>query len=516
MAEARPNILCFVTDQQRADHLGCYGNAQIRTPNIDRLAQEGVVFTQSYVANPVCMPNRASMLTGRYPKAHGLRENGNTLSPSEIVLPEMLRRAGYQTCSIGKIHLAPFGARRENAKHEWDLYESKEYWDEHSDLPLPFYGLDEVCLVDGHGPYAYGHYKWWLDKNHPGSHHKLSHEAPVSPPTGARQCWKASIPEELHYNAFIGDRTIDWLRRRNQSRPFFLWCSFPDPHHPFSPPQPWCDLYDPADIDFRPARRDGELNNLPDYFRRSYEGAIGTGGLAGDLRGVTDDHYREIVALTYGMISMVDDQIGRILEELERQSLIDNTVIVFFSDHGDLMGDHWLINKGPYLYDGLVRIPTIWRIPDVVGRARLLPSRGTPPNGSAGASPSLPSLISTADLCPTLLDLADLPAPDGIQGRSYKGILTGEASAVRDWVYIEYDESYIADRLRQIRSADWSLTAHACRPDGLLFDLRSDPRELTNLWDDPACREIKQELIHELFRQTSQADDWLPPKICHA
>jgi uncharacterized sulfatase len=163
------------------------------------------------------------------------------------------------------------------------------------------------------------------------------------------------------------------------------------------------------------------------------------------------------------------------------------------------MGDHWLINKGPYLYGGLVRVPTIWRMP-----------RSNRSNGATDA------LISTVDLCPTLLDLAGLETPEGVQGVSYRGILTGEQAAVRDWIYIEFDESYIGDRLRQIRSADWALTAHACRLDGLLFDLRNDPRELTNLWNDPACREIKQELIHELFRHTSQADDWLPPKICHA
>lgn len=498
MAAHRPNIICFITDQNRADHIGAYGNRQIRTPNIDRLAAEAVTFTESYVANPVCTPNRACMFTGRYPSAHGLRENGIALRPTEIVLPDVLRRNGYQTTSVGKIHLAPFRVTRDMAAHEWELYESNEYWQHHTDLPTPYYGLENVCLVDGHGPYASGHYKQWLEREHPGAYEKLKKASAAEPPSGARDCWKASIPEDLHYNTFIGDRTIDFLRTRDANKPFFLWCSFPDPHHPFSPPKPYCDMYDPKEIDFTPRRRPGELDDLPDYFSKSYRGEMVTGGLAGDVRTVSDDDYREIHALTYGMISMVDAQIGRIMDTVRETGIEEDTIVVFLSDHGDLMGDHWLINKGPYLYRGLVRVPTIWRIP-----------------GMAKAQTS-PALVSTVDLSPTLLDLAGVPIPDGTQGVSYKPVLTGEADHVRDWAYIEYDESYIDDRLRQIRSHDWAITAHASRRDGLLFDLREDPDELRNLWDSPDHGATKNELLAELFHQTAQADDWLPRKTVHA
>ena len=498
MPTDRPNILCFITDQHRADHLGAYGNSQVRTPNIDRLAAEGITFTESYVANPVCMPNRASLFTGRYPKAHGLRENGNTLRLTEIVLPDVLRRGGYQTASVGKIHLAPFQIRQDMASDEWELYESGEYWSSHNTIPKPYYGFEEVCFVGGHGPYVYGDYKHWLDANHPGEFEKLRRESAASPPTGARDCWKSAIPEKLHYNTFVADRTIDFLRARDCSRPFFLWSSFPDPHHPFSPPRPYCDMYDPDEIEFSPARRAGELDDLPDYFAKSYRGELGTGGLAGDLRGVTDDHYREILALTYGMISMVDDQIGRVVGEVAELGLEEDTIIVFLSDHGDLMGDHWLINKGPFLFRGLVRVPTIWRIP---GGTRV---------GQSSA------LVSAVDLCPTLLDFAGLPAPDGVQGISYAGILTSEADRARDWAYIEYDESYIQDRLRQIRSHEWAITAFAYRTDGLLFDLRRDPDELVNLWNSPGHQSVKCELLAQLFTQTARADDWLPAKKVHA
>lgn len=493
-----PNILCFITDQHRADHLCCYGNAQVCTPNIDRLAAEGIVFTQSYVANPVCMPNRASMFTGRYPKAHGIRENGNTLSPAEKTLPGTLRQAGYQTASIGKIHLAPFNAKSGAVSCEHELYESQQYWAHSGKLPLPYYGLENVCLVDGHGPYVYGDYKRWLDEEHPGAFDGLQARNAREPRSGARECWKASIPEELHYNTFIADRTIDFLRNRDTDRPFFVWCSFPDPHHPFCPPHPYCDLYNPAEIDFHPARREGELGNLPPYFTQAFEGAITTGGSRGDIRIITDDHYREILALTYGMVSMVDANVGRVMRALEEMSLLDNTIVVFLSDHGDLMGDHWLINKGPFLYHGLVRVPTIWRLPQSSG-GRVCDA-----------------MISTVDLCPTLLQMAGVEKPEGVQGISYEPILRGECEQIRDCVYIEYDESYLNDRLRQIRTHHWALTYYAYSDYGLLFDLKNDPDELYDLWDNPDYRQIKTDLLCRLLDETSRADDWLPSKSVHA
>lgn len=497
MPAQRPNILCFVTDQHRADHLGCYGNRQVRTPNIDRLASEGVVFTESYVANPVCMPNRATMFTGRYPKAHGLRENGMALSPSEQVMPELLRSAGYQTASVGKIHLAPFDMTTEFASHEYELYESHQWWARSGKLPLPYYGLEQVSLVDGHGPYAFGDYKRWLDENHPGAYDRLQARNALGKTSGARQCWHASIEEELHYNTFVADRSIDFLRKRDRERPFFLWCSFPDPHHPFSPPKPYCDMYDPAQTDFRPARREGEFADLPPYFEQVYLGEIGTGGTRGDQRTITDDHYREIIALTYGMVSMVDTNVGRVMDALREQGLVENTIVVFLSDHGDLMGDHWILNKGPFLYRGLVRVPTIWRVP-------------------GGANRSSADMISTVDLCPTLLDFAGVTAPEGVQGVSYRDAIEGRSERKRDRVYIEYDEHYLHDRLRQIRTRDFALTYYAQSSYGLLFDLRKDPDELHNVWDHPDYHGTRQDLLAELLRLTSRADDWLPEKRVHA
>jgi arylsulfatase A-like enzyme len=499
MPPTQPNIVCFVTDQMRADHLGCTGNPDIKTPNVDRLADEGVVFTESFVANVVCMPNRACMFTGRYPKANGVRENGIPLQPNPDVLPDVLRRAGYQTASFGKIHLAPFGGKKEHGLAPHELVESKEFWDGGGELPQPYHGLEHVYFVGGHVYYVFGHYKRDLDAIDPALYAGYSKAGALVPPSGAPDSWKLSIPEELHYNTFIADHAIDYIRARDARRPFFIWCSFPDPHHPFAAPRPWCDMYDPNAITFKPARRDGEIDELPPYFRACYEGHQVTSGLEWDMRTVTDEHYRETLAHTYGMVSMVDHNVGRVVAALDELGLLDNTIIVFLSDHADMMGDHWLGKKGPFLFRSLARVPTVWRLPK-----------------RFGAHGETDTLVSSVDLMPTLLDLCGVDCPPGVQGRSYKTVLTTGQGPARDWIYIEFDEQYLGDRLRQIRSKDWAITYFANNDHGMLFDLERDPDELHNLWDSPAHQAVKRDLLVELLRQTAQADDWLPLKQSHA
>jgi arylsulfatase A-like enzyme len=483
----KPNVLCFVTDQLRADHLACYGNPDVRTPNIDRLAQEGVLFEESYVANPVCSPNRASMFTGRYPKAHRLRENGNGLPPEEVTLPQALGEAGYRTASFGKLHLAPFGLEMDIPAREFERVESTHYWAQGGELPMPYHGLEHVYYVGGHGHYTFGHYKRELEAQHPCAWDLMLQKNAAENPD-AFACLKSAIPEELHYNTAIADKTIEYLHGLDGDAPFFIWCSFPDPHHPFSPPAPWSERYDPDEMTVRPARREGEFDDLPPYM-----------GEHPFARKVPDDELRHIYALEYGMISMVDHNIGRVLNALEEAGLLENTAIAFFSDHGDMMGDHNLILKGPLFFRGLMRVPTILRLPD-----RMREPQRTD------------AFFSTVDLCPTLLDLAGVEIPAAVQGVSQYPVLTGEADAARDCVYAEYDTTGHGDRLRYLRTPDWSLTFYAEHDYGMFFDLNEDPDELHNLWDSPAHREVKRDLLLQLLLQTADADDWLPPKLCHA
>lgn len=489
----KPNILCFVMDQLRADHLGCYGNPDVKTPNIDRLAERGVRCDQSFVANPVCMPNRASMFTGQYPQAHGLRYNGFTLPPSRVTLPEVLRQNGYQTASIGKIHISAGAHEISNPKLKDPIqqYESQQYWQKNDSMPLPYYGLEHVYLVDGHGDYVYGHYKNELDREHPGMSEKLlPQNASYTPGDHLRDfkhgCWEQSIPVEHHYNTVIADKTINYLDQRDEDKPFFLWCSFPDPHHPYTTPAPYSRMYDPQKILYSPKRRDGELEDLPPYMKEMVEGT--SREMPWSYQD-SDENFRTMIAYTYGMISFVDDCIGRIMNHLEQSGLAENTIVVFLSDHGDMLADHGLNQKGPYLFESLVRVPTIWNCPDTVQS-----------NQSSNA------VVSTVDLCPTLLDFAGVKIPGCVQGRSYRPVLSNGTSEHRAWAYIEFDNSAYTSQ-RQIRSKEWAMTYDLRGETGMLFDLKNDPDELYNLWDNPNYAAKKQELLILLLKQASAASD---------
>lgn len=492
---SRPNILCFITDQQRADHLSCYGNPDIQTPHIARLAAQGITCTEAYVANPVCMPNRASLFTGQYPKSHGVRENGMGLSPDTTTLPEMLRQNGYRTASFGKLHLKPYGIEPHNPAQLCETCETPEHWDNGHGLPQPYFGLESVYFTGGHGPYIFGDYMGDVGRE---THALLRKEHALRTPSGAKESWKSAIPPEKHYTTRIADKTIEFIEAADTERPFFVWCSFPDPHHPYMPPAPYCDMYDPNAIRFAPARREGELAALPPYFAACHSGEQRVGGLTGGAQ-ISEADYREILAHTYGMISLIDVNVGRVMDALEKRNFLENTVIVFMSDHGDMMGDHWLINKGPFPFRGLVRVPTIWRLP-----------------GAENAGHQTSAFVSAVDFLPTALDFAGVKVPHGVQGISYRDVLSGERPGIRDEIYIEYDETYLGDRLRHLRTDRWALTHFANSEYGLLFDLKNDPQELNNLWNSNNHFSVRQQLLLRLLDVTSQNDSWLPARWCHA
>ncbi len=517
MPSRRPNFLCFVTDQQRADHLGCAGNAVLRTPNLDRLAAEGLRFTRAYVNNPLCMPSRATMFTGRTARGHGVRTNGIPLEPCLPTLTGALAAAGYRTHSVGKIHLRPFQTPRGvpvEALEPEEHPESYVMWNSErlQTTPTPYYGLQTVDLAIGHGPGVTGDYGRWLLEQNPDGPRLMQPAAGEAPASGAEQSWKMALPEELHVSRWVADRTIAFLEAAaREDRPFFAWCSFPDPHHPYCPPAPWCDLYDPASIPL-PRRREGELDALPPHYAKVFREALPLSGRFAptDLR---DDQLRDILALTYGLISLADHHLGRVLEALDRLGLRESTVVTFLSDHGDMMGDHWIINKGPFHFDGLVNVPFIWSWP-----------------GQFGAGTTTEALASMLDFAPTVLDLAGVPIPEGETpaereadsecapwpGVSLRPVLEGEAESVQESVVIENDEDYLGLRLRTLVTRRYKLTAYPGQPYGELFDLANDPDELHNLWDEPSCRDTKRDLLVQLMERVVLTDSALPRRLSHA
>lgn len=258
------SILCFVVDQMRADHLSCVGNPDVRTPNIGALAARGTLFEEAYVANPVCMPNRASLFTGQWPRAHGLRQNGYTLHPSRTVLPALLREAGYRTGCFAKLHLSDWGGSPDDigktkpeAPHEFSECR-RVTWDAGERPASPHYGFDDLWIADGHGNYIFGDYRNELQLEDAALYELLQRERALRD-TGCHESWAAAIPAEKHCNSRIATRCGEWMRGLDPQRPFFAWCSFPDPHHPYCPPEPWASRHDPARIRFAPRRRPGEL-----------------------------------------------------------------------------------------------------------------------------------------------------------------------------------------------------------------------------------------------------------------
>src|SRR5262249_5856129 len=288
----RPNILFFITDQLRADHLGCYGNRTIRTPAIDGLAARGVAFDRFYVASPVCQPNRATLATGRMPSLHGVRYNGISLSLQANTFVDLLRAGGWRAALIGKSHLqtmpgrptvvpkpdlppgyrAPPGGLDEADKEDRadPAYEQENgiAWDKNParEFRLPYYGFDHVELCSGHATHVHGTYTGWLRQRRPdadslrGAQNQLPHNY-VLP-----QAWRTSLPEELYPTSYVVERTIAYLEehaRRREGAPFFVQCSFPDPHHPFTPPGRYWHLYKPQDVELPPSFRLGNRKLPP-------------------------------------------------------------------------------------------------------------------------------------------------------------------------------------------------------------------------------------------------------------
>jgi arylsulfatase A-like enzyme len=313
----RPNILFFCTDQQRFDSLGCCGNQVAVTPNLDRIAAAGTRFTGHRTPCQICSPSRASMFTGRYPRNHGLVGNGIALDPAIPTLPAQLSAAGYRTHGVGKFHLQPI-----LAPAELNLPESQAFWhtQQAASWQGPYYGFDTVELAIGGGPETTkaGHYARWLRDHHPEATELYGPESAIEPPPpDLAGCWKSAIPAEWHYNRWIADRASVYLQEVND--PFFLFVSFPDPHHPFAPPAPYCHQYDPQCL---PAPRivAGELQAMPPYYTEAAH-PFEQGNLK-RTDGLSEATLRQVIAHTYGTVSMLDDCVGRVMQTLEQEKSV--------------------------------------------------------------------------------------------------------------------------------------------------------------------------------------------------
>ncbi|MGG4035506.1 sulfatase-like hydrolase/transferase, partial [Paenibacillus cisolokensis] len=308
----KPNFLVFVVDQMQSRTLSCHGHPDVKTPNIDRLAREGVSFTRAYCNNPVCMPSRASLLTGLTARQHGVLTNGIALSEHFPTLPGVLSEHGYRTHAVGKLHHQPIGSvsREEQMEFSW---EGMKFWEsgEIRSIPSGYYGYQSVDYVGGHVT-CFGDYLRWLEQVYPGGGKKLSKEGAYYADDKIPMSWRIDLPEEYHYNHWIAERSIDFLEQMSQQdQPFFLWCSFPDPHHPFAACRPYSEMYDPASLTL-PEHWDVEEDGISWLKERR--------NIHPDYTSFDEHDLREILAQTYGMISHVDKTIGEITKKLNMKS----------------------------------------------------------------------------------------------------------------------------------------------------------------------------------------------------
>jgi arylsulfatase A-like enzyme len=518
----QPNFLFFITDQHRADYLGCAGHPVLKTPHIDSLAARGARFDRFFVASPVCMPNRATLLTGRFPSAHGLRQNGNHLSRRATTFVEVLREGGYKTAHIGKSHVQPMTSNpafpRVDPKTLGILDEAwkddgGDYGEETPEryagtspyaFKLPYYGYDHVDMVTNHGDQAHGHYDQWLRSRSPQAAawrdraNQLPHDY-VCP-----QAFRTPIPDALYPTAFIRDRAVDWLHGvKNDDQPFFTFVSFPDPHHPFTPPGKYWDLYRPEQFAVK-LPYEAHRNPIPPLrwaHDRMLDNTQDTQSQVAFM--ANERQLKEAMALTCGMIAMIDDAVGAVLDALRDSGRFDDTVVIFNSDHGDYLGDFNLLLKGALPLKSIVNVPFIWSDP-------------AEPHACVRHA-----LASTADLGPTIIERAGLKPYWGIQGTSLLPAIRDDAHP-HERLMIEFQDG--APRfgfaqptfVRSLVTDTHRISLYKGETWGELYDLVNDPDETSNLWDEPSQAATRARLTEQLAQAMMDIVDQSPRAVRRA
>jgi len=504
-----PNILFVTSDQHRGDTFGFEGS-RVRTPHLDRLAREGTRFSACITPNVVCQPARASILTGLLPLTHGVHDNGIDLDDemARRGFAAVLSRAGYHTHFIGKGHFSTYHTHQPTQRPE-NIAGSALYG---ADWRGPYMGFETVeLMLIGHNYWLPEraprgvHYERWYHGDGLGDWKDALYRARGQPDTTAAQTHHSLLPEAYHNSTWVGDRSIEFVRERHRlaDRPFCLWVSFPDPHHPFDAPEPWSRLHDPRDV-VLPMHRTTDFDRRPWWHRAAIESPPGMSGDMGRVRREysrippqTDAQLRDIIANYHGMVSLIDHQVGRMLAVLDELGLADDTLVVFSSDHGEWLGDHGLLLKGPMFYEGLLRVGLILRGPGVPADRQVLEP------------------VSTLDLAATFARQAGASLPAGAHGRDLWPVMNGEE--VRDFARSEWKlgpaRCGVALDLRVVRTRSAKLTLELGSGAGELYLLDEDPHEMHNRFDDPACRGTREALIDMIHSRPRDEREPLPEPI---
>jgi arylsulfatase A-like enzyme len=480
----RPNILFFCTDQHRRDMLSVYGNPIVRTPAADRLAREGVVFDHSYTPSAICTPTRATLLTGVLPFKHKLLANFERnvgyiteLPDDTVTFAHLLSAAGYRVGHVGKWHVgqlkgpSDFGLEGEHYPGWGPPTEHPDYLRYLDERGLPHFSVrDEV-----RGTFPNGR--------------------PGNPIMGVYQG-----PVEGTFDYFIAERSIERLRDyargyHERGQPFYLNCHWFGPHLPYFIPEAYLTMYDPATVPL-PASVAETFEHKP-MVQRHYSAHW-------TFDSFDEAMWRRLIAAKWGYGTLIDEQLGRVLAEVDRLGLADNTLVVFTCDHGAFTGAHRMQDKGPAMYDDIYRIHLLARLPAALPGPQTSGGPGNP-GGTQGRREE--RFVSLVDLPATWLDAAGIPVPQEFDGCSLLPLLRGEApSEWRRDVVCEFHGHHFPYPQRMIRTARHKLVVNP--PDvNELYDFQVDPHELTNRIDDPAYAVVRRDLMRRLYRQLRERGD---------
>ena len=471
----RPNVVIVMTDQQRYDSLGCYGCKAAHTPNLDRLAQQGVLFEKCYVSNPICTPSRASMMTGKTVPGHGVYRLYDNLPQDQVLFTKRLQHAGYNTALFGKLHVSGrlYEARKRHPNNGFDIYE---------------WCLEPSIHIDS----PFNGYTRWLRKKDPEFYQRLKRLG--------RKLHR--IPRELHMTHWSAERTIELVRNSRPDRPFFALMSVFDPHNPYRgyPPE-MAGLIDESKIrdPITQPGTGGEPAVIDHERERSYLGRFSEFS-AQELRTMRRDYH--------ATIALFDAEVGRVLEAIDQKGIADNTLVIFTSDGGDMLGDHRLFVKGAFFYDPSVRVPLVMRWP-----------------GRLPAGKRIAEIVQLQDLAATILAAAGLLSKD-VQNQMPEShdlvaLAAGKVPKVHDYAICTYRNTGLFNTAMypdppiygtMLRDKRYKLTVYLNAPgadkpiDGQLFALEKDPNELHNLWDSPSHQAVRLRLTDKLLEWESRQE----------
>jgi arylsulfatase A-like enzyme len=491
----KPNILLITSDQQRWDHVGLHGMRGIATPALDRIGSEGVSFKRAYCPTPLCTPTRLTLLTGLYPSIH----RGHTLGVTPVPFPgptlaERLRGAGYATSLIGKSHFTERRLEEAHLLEHIGTYKHDPKWP----FDGPYIGFEDVQLASGHNLNTVPamHYKKWLESQ--GVDYAQWFPKLMTGHYDGEAAGVWNIPEKYHNTAWVGEQAELWLREKTKTtQPWFCWLNFEDPHEPMMCPEPWFSRVDESLLEpFEPDRPD-EFADKPPFYAEA---------IAGDWSRFDDPHLTPCVfprrrleqfaktalQATLGMIGFIDHRVGRLLALLEETSQLENTVIIYTSDHGEMHGHHGFWGKGLTPYEDCQRVLClVWG----VGRG-----------WRQGQEEAIINLVDLPRLC---LSLAGLDIPQGLQGADVLSFLEGGVAPRRGTIVESritskiYQQTYINQRYKLVvyDREDW----------GEMYDLHVDPNQYQNLWGQDDS--LQKDLLHEMQQQRMLDEGHAHPRL---